>query len=130
MPDDETILEAIAQKAIDIIIERTQDGKDARGRPFKKYSKAYMESDSFVGFGKSGKVDLTLSGDMLGLMEVVKTTSTGFELGWSDETENAKAFNHVTGDTLPKRDFFDLQKQEQAELRRFAEKLISGKRKG
>jgi hypothetical protein len=127
--DDEEILDAIAQKALDIIKERTADGKDVRGRAFKPYSESYMASDAFKGFGKSKTPDLTLSGDMLGLMDVVKVTPSGFELGWDDETETAKAFNHITGDTVPKRDFFDLKKSEQEDLRRFAEKLI-GKSKG
>lgn len=127
--DDEEILNAIAQKALDIINERTASGRDVRGRTFRPYSEAYQSSDAFKGFGKSKRVDLTLSGDMLGLMDVVASSPSGFELGWDDETETAKAFNHITGDTVPKRDFFDLKKSEQEDLRRFAEKLI-GKSKG
>lgn len=124
LPGDEDILDAIAQKAMDLIIERTKGGKDVSGKPFKAYAKSYLKSDAFAAFGKSKSVDLTLSGDMLGLMEVVNTTKNTFELGWSDSTENAKAYNHNVGDTLPKREFLGLQKQELKELREFAEGLI------
>ena len=124
LPDNEDILDAIAQKAMDMIIERTKDGKDVSGRPFKAYAKSYLSGDSFAAFGKSKRVDLTLSGDMLGLMEVLTTTKNTFEIGWTDSEENAKAYNHNVGDTLPKRAFLGLQKQELKELRDFAEGLI------
>jgi hypothetical protein len=130
LPDDQDLVEAVAQKAIDIIVGRTQEGTSLSGRPFKKYSDAYQKSDSFKAFGKSGTPNLTLSGDMLGLMEVLDTTRNTFEIGWSDEKETAKAYNHNVGDTLPKREFFGLQKQELNELRQFAESLLEDNEDG
>lgn len=124
LPDNEEILDAIAQKAIDMIVERTESGKSVSGKAFKKYSKSYQKSDAFAAFGKSGEVNLTLSGDMLGLLDIVNKTKNTFELGWDDPVENAKAYNHNVGDTLPKREFLGLQKQEIDELKRFAERLI------
>jgi len=115
-PSDE-LKDAIAQKAIDLIEERTkrQKGvKDQKLENFPKYSKEYAKEKG------SKKVDLTLSGDMLGLMDVVKETKNTIEIGWEDDTENAKAFNHTTGDTLPKRNFFDLTKREVTKLKDFA----------
>ena len=115
LPNDSDVIDAIGQKAIDIIVARTQSGKSVSGRKFTKYSKNY---------DKKGTVDLTLSGDMLGLMDITSSTRNTFSIGWGDQLENNKAFNHDTGDTLPKREFLGLQKQELAELRRFAEGLI------
>ncbi|MGB0257746.1 MAG: hypothetical protein ACPGES_03745 [Coraliomargarita sp.] len=112
--------DAIAQRAIDIIEQRTQSGRGANGRKFKQYSKEYAEEK---GVPRSA-VDLTLSGDMLGLIDVVGETRDKIEFGWDDETENAKAFNHIKGDTVPKRDFFDLTKKELTSLRAFAEELL------
>jgi hypothetical protein len=124
--DDEDIVEALAQKAIDMIVERTQDGKDVKGRNFKPvYSDEYVKSDAFKAFGKKkGVPNLTLTGDMLGLLEPIATSATSFEIGWTDPVENAKAYNHNVGDTLPKRQFLGLQKQELDELRAYAEKLL------
>jgi hypothetical protein len=124
LPDDPDIVEAIAQKAIDIIVERTQDGVSLSGRPFKKYSDSYQKSVSFKAFGKSSTPNLTLSGDMLDLLELIDTTRNTFEIGWTDDLEIKKAYNHNVGDTVPKREFFGLQKQELDELREFAESLI------
>jgi len=128
LPNDSDVIDAIGQKAIDMIIERTQDGKALNGRNFTpKYSDEYKASDEFKAFGKTNKVNMTLTGDMLGLMDVVKSTRNTFDIGWDDAEENAKAFNHNTGDTVHKRPFFGLQKQEIKQLKKFAERLIKDK---
>lgn len=110
--EDEALRQAIGGSIIERIIERTQSGIDRAGRKFKGYSEAYRESLGFKAFGKTNQVDLTQTGDMLGTLEVIKDTPTTMTLGWEDETQNAKAYNHTTGDTVPKRDFFGLPKEE------------------
>jgi phage gpG-like protein len=108
-PDDETLRLSIGQRAIELIRERTEQGLDKNGRPFAPYSDAYKDSLAFRAHGKSdGEVNMTLSGDMLGLLDIIEEGTTKLTFGWEDELENAKAWNHTTGDTVPKRDFLGL----------------------
>jgi hypothetical protein len=125
-PRDSDFRDAVAQKAIDMIVDRTQKKQRSwRGHNFKKYSEDYKNSNTFDAFGKGKeRVDLTLSGDMLGLLNKTDETRDKIELGWDDDKEKAKAANHVQGVTVPKRDFFNLNKKELKELKRFAERLI------
>lgn len=105
--------EAIAQDIIDFIIDRTQSGKDVEGRSFKGYSKEYAESLEFQAFGKSkSEVNLTLSGQMLGTMDLIDTSGDSIIIGWTDAEESAKAFNHQTGDTVPARPFFGISERD------------------
>ena len=79
----------------------------------KKYSKAYRASDAFKAAGKSSKVNLRLSGDMLGLIEATSETANTVTLSWEDSEEAAKAHGHITGGgRLPVRDFFGLNKKD------------------
>jgi hypothetical protein len=102
----------IAQRVVEIILDRTEKGVDVNGSRFAPYSKEYKKSLAFKAFKKGNKVNLELTGQMLGTMEVLDTTGSQIEIGWEDPVENAKAFNHNTGDTLPKRRFFDLSEKE------------------
>lgn len=73
------------------------------------YSEGYADSLQFKAWGKSkNKVNMKLTGGMLGSIEVIDTSGNEIIIGWTDDTENAKAFNHNTGDTLPKRAFFGI----------------------
>jgi len=71
------------------------------GRAFKKLSKAYAEYKA----GESSSVtpNMELTGEMLDALEVVDKGGSKLEVGWWDEEQAVKAFNHTTGDTLPKR---------------------------
>jgi len=122
--NDEDTRAAIGQRAIDIILERTSEGRDANGRRFKKYSKDYMKSDEFIAFGKTETPNLALSGDMLGLMTIVEESPSQITISWEDDEQLPKAYNHITGDTVPQRDFFNLNKKETEQLKRFAKDLI------
>lgn len=129
VPQDSEFKEAVAQRALDIIQSRTEEGRSWKGHKFKKYSDEYRKSDDFKAFGKSaGEVNLTLTGDMLGTMDVIAETRDKITLGWDDETENAKAANHVGGVTVPKRDFFNLNKKELKQLAQFAKELADVER--
>jgi hypothetical protein len=110
---DASLRQAIGGAVIETIVNRTQDGISLGGRPFKKYSKNYVNSLAFKVHGKSeGNVDLTLSGDMLSAIEVLEESDNGLLIGFDNTLDNDKAYNHNVGDTLPKREFFGLQKQE------------------
>lgn len=118
VPNSE-LRQAIAQHAIDYIRTRTESGAGIGGQPFNfgVYSDQYAESLEFKAHGKDQhEVNMTLTGDMLGLLDVIDETSQTVTLGWSDPEQNAKAFNHNTGDTVPKRPFFGLSKKEIREI--------------
>lgn len=117
-PDDESLRQKIGQRAIDMIRERTQEGTDKNGQAFKAYSESYINSLGFKAAGKSAsEVNMTMFGDMLGTLDIVEQDSSRISLGWDDETQNAKAYGHISGyeghPTIkagPKRDFFGLTK--------------------
>ena len=126
VPDAETRA-AFGQAVIDYIKERASKGVGYGGTPFKasKYSDEYASSLEFQAHGKDkNDVNMELTGDMLGFMDIVKQTTQTVRIGWADEKENLKAFNHNTGDTVPKRNFFGLSKKELKEVAApFMEKL-------
>ena len=74
--------ELIGQDIIDRIIQRTGDGLDIAGRPFKGYSKAY---------GKPGIVDLEESGDMLAGLTVLSHGPGFITIGFDNAEANDKA---------------------------------------
>jgi hypothetical protein len=97
---DEDQRAEVADLVIERIVERTTQGKDKDGKRFAGYSKAYKDSLDFKVAGKSGKVDLQLSGDMLAALRHLKNYDTnrsivvGFE---EDSEENAKADGNIRG---------------------------------
>lgn len=110
--------EAIALEVIDKIIKRTKSGKDKNGRAFEKYSKAYKESLAFKIAGKGSTPDLTLSGDMLDSIKILKNapkTVIGFKNG---SVENGKADGNIRGTygkektVGPKREFLGISERE------------------
>jgi len=121
-----SILQAFGQAIIDKIVTRTksskgmQFNKNGAGREInlnsKKYSKQYKDSKEFKAFGKTNKVNLTLSGDMLGQIDITKIKGSTITIGWDDAEENGKAHGHSTGKDgkVPKmkRPFFGVNKRE------------------
>jgi hypothetical protein len=106
---------AYAQSVIDKIVERTQESTPYKGS-FPAYSKAYKNSLAFQIYGKSNEVNLTLSGSMLSNMVDKPKNKPMIEITFSNSLDKAKAYNHVTGDTLPVRNFFGLPKDVEIEL--------------
>lgn len=104
IPDDSDLRGRISQAVMDRIQERTQSGIDREGNPFAPYSEEYAKKKGV----SPDAVDLTLFGDMLASIDEVARGAQSVTLGFPDVHENAKAFNHTTGDTVPKRDFFGL----------------------
>ena len=114
--------QAIGQAIIDKIVNRSKAGngmsfgKSGIGRKVKlksPYSKSYADSLEFKAAGKSkNKVNMSLTGDMLGLIDITKIKGNTIEIGWEDADENKKAFNHSVGDTVPRRPFFGVNKKE------------------
>jgi len=114
---------AIAQEIVEMIRKRTADGKDRRSNPFPNYSLAYRQSLDFKNAGKSASaVNLTLSGDMLGALDVLSEKPGAVMIGFQNGTEeNARADGNIRGtygqpSPIPgkRRDFLGLT---QAELK-------------
>ena len=88
----------VADLIIERIVNRTDQGKDKDGRRFPGYSKSYKESLDFKVAGKSSKVDLQLSGDMLAALSVLDKTSRSVTIGFENGSEeNAKADGNIRG---------------------------------
>ena len=125
--DLDKLKEEIGQKLLDRIKDRTESGiaiffdenGNARyGKLKSPYSKTYRNSPEFRAFRKSeNKINMTLTGDMLGLMDV-KVEGSKLILGWDDDVENAKAFNHQIGETVPRRPFFGISKGDLLSIKR------------
>ena len=92
---------AIATDVIDFIINRTQkDNKDKKNRSLKKYSKGYEGSLDFKNAGKrKGKVDLTLSEEMLNEMKLVKNIKGKIDIGYDGRRNklNGKVEGNILG---------------------------------
>jgi hypothetical protein len=121
VPEDlpKSTKERIAQAIIDKIIEKSEDGLDRNGRSLPSYAKSYTESDAFEAFGKSKRPNMTLSGDLLGQIDVISTSGDKLKIGWKSELENAKAHGNITGQEglwKKKRDFFGLTAKEIKEI--------------
>lgn len=122
------LVQAIGQAAIDKIVKRTEDGVDVNGASLKKYAKSYIESDDFKAWGKSaGEVNMTLSGQMLGTLDVLASDGNSVTIGWSGGSESAKAYNHNVGDTVTKRPFFGLSASDLDELKQQFQDEINDK---
>lgn len=89
---------AIAEDIIEFIQKRTASGKDIEGNPFPKYSKAYKESLNFKIAGKSSRVNLKLSGDLMSAIELLSHKSGELLIGYENGTpENDKAEGNQLG---------------------------------
>lgn len=107
--------QALGQAIIDRMESRTKNSKDINDRQFVKYSKQYRESDDFKAAGKTGKVNMTLSGDMLADVDILRDTPKEITIGFNDPDESAKAHGHVTGAVRKDgkaRDFFGLSNKD------------------
>lgn len=111
--------EAIALEVIDRIVERTKAGKDKNGNAFAPYSKDYKESENFKIAGKSNKVNLELSGDMLDGLEIIENRDGRVVIGYgTHNSEGGKAEGNILGtygqekQVGPKRDFLGIQEKE------------------
>lgn len=105
--------EKIGQLLIDKMLERTAKGVGLNGKALKRpYSKSYKSSGNYEKYGKTGTVNMELKGNMLEDTDVRNITANTLDIAITNSTEKKKAFNHITGDTLPRRDFFGVTKKE------------------
>jgi len=97
-----------AELSIELINNRTLDGKDINNKKFTKYSKKYAE---LKGVPRSA-VDLFLDGDMLDAIDTTGSTRDTVSIGIVGGVDALKSDNHNKGVTLPKREFFGVTKKE------------------
>jgi len=117
----------VADLIIERIVNRTDQGKDKDGRRFPGYSKSYKESLDFKVAGKTNKVDLQLSGDMLAALSVLDKTSRSVVIGFErGSEENAKADGNIRGtygkptpDPKKARDFLGISEAELTKIIKF-----------
>ena len=91
---------AIAQNIISHVIDRTQNkSQDKNGAKFLGYSKAYKESFEFKVAGKTNKVDLTLTEEMMGSLKKVSDKDGEIEIGYDGRRRklNGKVEGNVKG---------------------------------
>jgi len=115
LSDREDIKQAVGQAIVDYMVARVKGGEGIGGVSLSvpKYSPEYINSDAFKAFGKSEfPINMTLTGSMLEAMTVIDSNDNDIVIGWEDTTENAKAYNHNIGDTVPKRPFFGVSNSE------------------
>lgn len=98
---------------INLIKSRSRGGIDKSGKPFPGYKKSYKESREFKLAGKSSRVNLTFTGEMLNEIELIRHGRgfivIGFERG-TDVNDRAK-FTKDWG-----RDFLGISEKEKNQL--------------
>lgn len=126
---DPGIRRAIGESLIDKIISRTESGQgvDGKGQVVKlksPYSDPYVNSIEFKAFDKSKtKVNMKLTGSMLASIDMIDDRSDKISIGIDNE-DAPKAFNHITGDTVPSRPFLGLTAKDLDEVKKEFEKEI------
>jgi len=96
---DQKYRRALATELIDYIIRRTKSGKNNKGAMFPKYSEGYVNSLDFKIAGKKRRpVNLTLSGDMLASIKLLREKRDWFEIGLpAGDPDNGKAEGNQLG---------------------------------
>ena len=123
---DENMRKAIGIEIIDHILKRTKkDSLDKKNKAFAPYSKGYKDSFDFKLAGKSNKVNLTLSGEMLNAIEVLDASIDGeitIGIPENDTFNNDKALGHISGqygkNKGVKRDFMGIHKSNLNEIKK------------
>mgnify|MGYP003143404649 CR=1 FL=1 len=117
---------------IDAIRERTeQRGKDVKNRPFKPYSKSYIQAKrkrtndpSNQDTSPKNFVDLNFTGRMFSALTFTLRPSRGV-LFFKTAQQAKKAFIHNTGKgRMPKREFFGVSEIEQKKINAIISKSI------
>lgn len=118
LDDDET--EMVAEEILNYIVERSKRGEGKDGKKFPGYSKSYMNSFEFKATGKTSKVNLTLSGEMLDSLEILEANAGKVVIGFDEDSDmNARAEGNILGtygSSTPNkskaRDFLDISQKE------------------
>lgn len=88
----------VAEEVLNYLIERTKSGKGSDGKKFPGYSESYKKSLAFHIAGKTNKVDLTLSSEMLESLKILKASNGKVEIGYPKGSDmNGRAEGNIIG---------------------------------
>lgn len=121
---DDDDAQTVAEEILNFIVERTKKGYGSDGEKFPGYSPLYKASDAFKLGGKSSKVDLTLSGEMLDSLEVLEAKRGKIVFGFAKDSDmNGRADGNCRGsygtskdDPSKARNFMELSGKELAKI--------------
>ena len=85
----------LGEMIVDEIRSRTQRGIDRYGKQFKGYSEEYRDSLDFKNAGKSNKVNLTLTGDMLAELSVLDISDDYIMVGYENDDIGQQAEGNI-----------------------------------
>ena len=117
---------------VDAIRDRTeQRGKDVKGRPFKPYSKSYIQAKRKRFNDPSNQdttpknfVDLNFTGKMFSSLTFITRPSRGV-LFFKSAEQSKKAFIHNTGKgRMPKREFLEYHQLSKKKLMQLLVKVL------
>jgi hypothetical protein len=88
---------AIANEMINIIQARTSIGIDKNGAPFAAYKESYKKSAHFKDAGKSSKVNLVFSNEMMNSLDYLQELSDGpnITIGFDAGSDTNKIAQYV-----------------------------------
>lgn len=113
-----SLQEQVTQKLIDKMKERVAAGVDRFGEEMAPYSEVYKESFDYIAARKDGTVNMKLTGDMLGSIDILESSGDKVTIGFVSSKENQKAYNHMMGEgNLPVRSFFGVTESEVEEVK-------------
>lgn len=92
----DSLKNAIGQRIVDYMRDRTAKSLDNKNKQFKSYKSSYKKSDVFEAYGKTSKVDMELTGSMLSSMGFKKDGNV-LRFGFDDQEDEEKAYGHMTG---------------------------------
>lgn len=95
--DRPDLVTLIGQELIDIMVKRTTSGKDINYSAMAPYSSSYVASDEFKAHGKSRKVNMKLTGEMLADINLINEDPAALKIGFGDTLQSRKAHGHITG---------------------------------
>lgn len=98
---DPVLAREMQQAIIDYMQGRVSQGLGFNKQKLKSpYQDSYAESLDFKAAGKSkGNVNMELSGDMLGSVDVIEERESGarFRIGFTDSSVVPRAYGHISG---------------------------------
>jgi hypothetical protein len=103
----------LTQALIDKMKDRIAEGVDRFGEEMAPYSEVYKESFDYIAARKDGTVNMRLTGDMLGNIDILESKGDKVTIGFRGSKENLKAYDHMMGTgKLPVRQFFGVSESE------------------
>lgn len=115
---DPLLREEIGLALVETIKERLDKGEFLNPSATKTYSEQYKDSTEYIVADKDNRANLQLSGEMLSNLQVIESESGNIKIGYTVGVNQKKAFNHHTGDTVPKREFMGFKDSELKKITR------------